>query len=79
MTRTKNPVELAVFAFGVKLGFPDGRGAQKQIASDLGISRQTVRNWCRSGSVSLSHVERFARITESRPEDLNRDLRRFQH
>ena len=78
MTRTKNPVELAIFAFGLKLGLPDGRGAQKQIASDLGISRQTVRNWCRNGSVSLMHVDRFAKLTNARPEDLNRDLRRFQ-
>lgn len=74
----KNPVEMAIFAYGLKAGLPDGRGAQKQIASALGISRQTVRNWCRSGSVSLPHVEKFARLTEARPEDLNRELRRFQ-
>lgn len=52
------------------------RGAQKDIAERLGVTRQTVRNWCISNSVSLDHVEEFARLTGAKASDLNRLTRR---
>ena len=52
------------------------RGAQKDIAERLGVTRQTVRNWCVSNSVSPEYVEEFARLTGAKASDLNRLSRR---
>ena len=52
------------------------RGAQKDIAERLGVTRQTVRNWCISNSVSPEYVEEFARLTGAKASDLNRLTRR---
>ena len=74
--RQKTVVAQAVENFGFKRGYPNARGAQKEIAEALGVTRQTVRNWCISGSVSPEYLERFASLTETNARDMNSLTRR---
>lgn len=77
MNTKRNPVQQAVNAYAVRKGFKEGRGVQKDISERLGCARQTVRNWCLSGSVSLNYVAQFSALTGAKPDDLNRELRRY--
>lgn len=67
-------VSIALERYALRNGLK--RGAQKDIAERLGVTRQTVRNWCVSNSVSLDYVEEFARITGAKASDLNKLTRR---
>lgn len=67
-------VTIALERYALKKGLK--RGAQKEIAEQLGVTRQTVRNWCVSNSVSPEHVQEFARLTGAKASDLNRLTRR---
>ena len=67
-------VSIALDRYALRKGLK--RGAQKEIAEQLGVTRQTVRNWCVSNSVSPEYVEEFARITGAKASDLNKLTRR---
>lgn len=40
----------------------DARMTQEALAKELGVSRQVVNNWCRSGRVGLNNLEKISKI-----------------
>lgn len=74
--KTQNAVSLAVETFGHRNGLPGARGAQKLLAEKLGVTRQTVANWCKTGSVSVGHLERFSALTGVSAKEVNAFVRK---
>ena len=75
MTQIKNAVELAVQNYERLRGLT--RGGKTALARDLGCSRISVQTWCRQGFVTIEWLEKFASLTQTRPIDLNPQIRRL--
>lgn len=68
-----NIVEQAVAEFARRRGLEAKRGAQKELARECGVVRQTIRNWCRNGSIPLQHVKTVSDLTGVPAAYLNKD------
>lgn len=47
-------------------------GSQQKVADILGVSRQTVKMWVKSGSVSRDYVVPFCRLTGENPRNVSK-------
>lgn len=47
-------------------------GSQQKVADRLGVSRQAVKMWVKSGSVSRDYVVPFCRLTGENPRNVSR-------
>ena len=75
MSQLKNAVELAVTNYERLRGLT--RGGKTALARELGCSRISVQTWCRQGAVSIDWLEKFCELTQTRPVDLNPQIRKL--
>lgn len=47
-------------------------GSQQKVADLLGVSRQTVKMWVKSGNVSRDYVVPFCRLTKEDPRNVSK-------
>lgn len=57
-----NSVEIAVGKIGSK----------NQVARLIGVSGVAVLKWCKAGEVPFTHLIEFCKVTNTKPQDVNK-------